>query len=232
MARRSRTLGWIAALGLAAAALALWRRPERLTPLIRALDRRLESFAPLPSYLYDLTVAPLLQPFYHSVAQDVARALPAGRVLDVASGPGHLAVHIARLAPGAHVVSLDISPTMVLLAARHAQQAGLQERVHAVCADAHRLPFRDGSFDLVVSTLGVHHWRSPSEALAEIYRVLRPDGESWNYDARLVGLSAQEVQEVVAGTPFPVRSLRYESAPGPGLLRQALTVWRVRKPAP
>lgn len=217
--------------GLAIVAFALWRWPQRFAPLIRALDRTTESFAPLPSYLYDLAVAPLLRPFYQSVARDVAQAVPAGRVLDLASGPGHLAVYIARLAAGVHVVSLDISPTMVRLAAKHAREAGLEGRVHAVCADAHRLPFQDGSFDLVVSTLGVHHWRSPAEVMAEVHRVLRPGSESWNYDARILGLTPQELKEAIALTPFPVQSLRYEAVPGPGLLRRALTVWRVRKGA-
>jgi ubiquinone/menaquinone biosynthesis C-methylase UbiE len=55
--------------------------------------------------------------------------------------------------------------------------------------DAAALAFPDGSFDLVVSTLSMHHWADPAAGLAEIGRVLRPGGRAliWDFrpDARL-----------------------------------------------
>jgi ubiquinone/menaquinone biosynthesis C-methylase UbiE len=51
-------------------------------------------------------------------------------------------------------------------------------------ADAAKLPFDDGSFDLVLSTLSLHHWSQPLECLTEVHRVLKPQHEAWIYDAR------------------------------------------------
>ena len=44
------------------------------------------------------------------------------------------------------------------------------------------MPFPDGEFDLVISTLSFHHWKQPEKGLDEVYRVLREGGEAWIYD--------------------------------------------------
>jgi SAM-dependent methyltransferase len=46
------------------------------------------------------------------------------------------------------------------------------------------MPFGDGSFDLVVSTLSMHHWAEPTAGMTEIGRVLRPGGRALIWDAR------------------------------------------------
>jgi ubiquinone/menaquinone biosynthesis C-methylase UbiE len=50
--------------------------------------------------------------------------------------------------------------------------------------DVASLPFPDGSFDLVVSTLSMHHWADPTAGLAEIGRVLRPGARALIWDFR------------------------------------------------
>jgi ubiquinone/menaquinone biosynthesis C-methylase UbiE len=66
-------------------------------------------------------------------------------------------------------------------------------------ADVGRLPFPDGSFDLVVSTISQHHWTDPAGGLQEVNRVLRPGAQAWIYDFRWVLRRAQ----VAAGTVSP-----------------------------
>jgi len=53
-----------------------------------------------------------------------------------------------------------------------------------VVGDVASLPFVDGSFDLVVSTLSMHHWADPTRGLAEIGRVLQEGGRALVWDFR------------------------------------------------
>jgi SAM-dependent methyltransferase len=94
-------------------------------------------------------------------------------LLDVGSGPGPLALAFAPYVAGA--VALDAAPEMLhaaRLAARRAEVANLAVTV----GDAHRLPFRDGSFALVASRACPHHFADIRAAVAEMARVLAPGG--------------------------------------------------------
>jgi len=134
---------------------------------------------------YDSISRLLLGSFYDSVAADVAAAAPTGaRVLDVGCGPGHLANRLA----GDHcleVTGLDLDPSMIERAQANAGRMladGRQPTFVAGGVDA--LPFPDASFDLVTSTLSMHHWSDPTAGLAEIGRVLRPGGRALIWDIR------------------------------------------------
>ena len=139
------------------------------------------------------------------IAADVAALrLPAGaHVLDVGTGPGRLPVEIARRNPQVWVTGLDVSPRMIE-AARAAIEPGQQ--VIAEVGDVGRLPYRDGSVDLVVSTLSQHHWPDPAAALAELSRVLAPGGRIWIYDLRRALRTAQ----VAAAVAVPGSDVRVE----------------------
>jgi ubiquinone/menaquinone biosynthesis C-methylase UbiE len=118
------------------------------------------------------------------VAEEVTATLRSGRVLDVGTGPAYLPVEIAKRAPNLEIVGIDLSPAMVAIATKNAEKRGVFDRVRVQRANAANLPFEDGYFDLVVSTLSLHHWLKPSECLKEINRVLKENGEAWIYDAR------------------------------------------------
>jgi SAM-dependent methyltransferase len=148
---------------------------EQASANVRAFD--------LPSAgAYDALVASILEGFYARVAGEVAAAHPGGKVLEVGSGPGRLAVRLVREAPGMKLSGVDISGAMVERAARRAAGAGLSERVRFEVGDVAALPLSDQEFDGVVSTLSLHHWPDPASGLAEIYRVLKPGGEARIYD--------------------------------------------------
>src|SRR5215216_3312603 len=147
----------------------------RIFANVRAFD--------LPSAaMYDALVASVLEGFYARAASEVAAAHPGGKVLEVGSGPGRLAVQLAREAPDTTLTGVDISDAMVERAARRAAEAGLAERVRFEVGDVSALPFADQEFDRVVSTLSLHHWPDPARGLAEIYRVLKRGGEARIYD--------------------------------------------------
>lgn len=98
---------------------------------------------------------------------------PDDTLLDVACGPGSLALdlapHIAR------ATGYDITPAM-LDQARAAQARLSVDNVDWVLGDALGLPFPDAAFSVVASSAAFHHFEKPARVLAEMRRVCRPGG--------------------------------------------------------
>jgi ubiquinone/menaquinone biosynthesis C-methylase UbiE len=111
---------------------------------------------------------------YRKEAERLTSALPAGaRVLEVAFGPGYLAIELARL--GRYRVSgLDISRTFVKIASQNARDAGVAADFHR--GDAAVMPFEADSFDLIVCQAAFKNFVHPGSALSEMHRVLRAGG--------------------------------------------------------
>jgi ubiquinone/menaquinone biosynthesis C-methylase UbiE len=131
--------------------------------------------------IYDVAARSLLRRFYRKVAVDVARLAPPGAaVLDVGTGPGVLLMELARRRPDLRLTGIDVSADMVARATRNLARFG--DRATAQVADVAALPFPDGSFDLIVSSLSVHHWPDPAAAVPQLARVLRPAGRVVIYD--------------------------------------------------
>jgi ubiquinone/menaquinone biosynthesis C-methylase UbiE len=110
---------------------------------------------------------------FREAARAVAERAPArGRVLEVAPGPGYLAVELARR--GFEVTGLDLSRSFVRIAAENAARAGVAVRFDH--GDAAHMPFPDRSFDFIVCTAAFKNFTDPLGALDEMHRVLRPGG--------------------------------------------------------
>ena len=90
-------------------------------------------------------------------------------VLDVAGGDGYWAAQARKR--GAHAVSIDLARTKMLRGRQLDSAPALLE------ADALRLPFRDGSFDRVMSICAIEHFDDGPRSLQEMARVLAPGGE-------------------------------------------------------
>jgi arsenite methyltransferase len=128
--------------------------------------------SPIGSMLYDraqIMARRLMTAFQHPTEWlDIP---PGGTALDVGSGPGNVTGSLARAAgPEGLALGVDISEPMLARAVR--AQAGPQ--VGFLRADAQRLPFRDQTFDAVLSIAMLQLIPKPSAALAEMARVLRP----------------------------------------------------------
>ena len=131
--------------------------------------------------LYDTLSRLVLGSFYEKIAADVADAVPSGaQVLEVGCGPGHLSMELTR--HGFDVTGLDLDPAMIERARANAARGGGQIEPMFAVGDVAALPHPDQSFDLVVSTLSMHHWADPTAGLAEINRVLRPRGRALIWD--------------------------------------------------
>lgn len=115
----------------------------------------------------------------HRQGPDLEAMLPASelsgdeRVLDVGCGAGHTALAFAPRV--ASVDALDLTEAMLEQTRRGASAAGL-ENVRTRQGDVESMPYADACFDRVTCRLCAHHFNSPSRALAEIARVLRPGG--------------------------------------------------------
>jgi ubiquinone/menaquinone biosynthesis C-methylase UbiE len=131
--------------------------------------------------LYDLLSRRVLRRVYRRLAADVAAVAPDGAaVLDVGTGPGVLLVELAERRPDLRLTGVDLSADMITAATRNL--APLGDRASARLGDVARLPFPDRSFDLIVSSLSLHHWDHPDAAAPELARVLRPGGQVYIYD--------------------------------------------------
>jgi|SRR5215207_3440603 len=118
---------------------------------------------------YDLLTGQVTAHFVEPLLDAVA-ARSGTRVLDLATGPGHLAG--AAASRGAGVTGIDIAEGMLERAARtHPEPTFLR-------ADAEELPFADASFDAVVGAFLLNHLTRPEVAMREVARVLTPGGRA------------------------------------------------------
>ncbi|HEX2173978.1 MAG TPA: methyltransferase domain-containing protein [Dehalococcoidia bacterium] len=98
---------------------------------------------------------------------------PDARVLEVATGPGYVALGFAAVCR--EVVGVDLTAAPLAIAERQRREQGL-DNVRFQEADAEDLPFPDGDFDVVVCRLAFHHFEDPPKVLAEMTRVCREHG--------------------------------------------------------
>lgn len=115
------------------------------------------------------------------------------RVLDVGCGHGLLLLGAAKRVPRGHATGIDLwsqqdqASNSKEATLRNAELEGVADRVGVQDGDARRLPFGDGSFDVVLSSLAIHNIESAEEratAIREMVRVLVPGGYAGIIDIR------------------------------------------------
>ncbi len=164
--------------------------------------------------LYEKVATPGLRQFHRQIASEITSSLSSGRVLDVGTGPGHLLVEIARQNPDLDLTGCDLSRKMLKIAKQSLERNGMSYAegltdpvaitantntgIRLVRADVRNLPFSDNAFDLVVSTLSIHHWRDPAEGIRECLRVTARGGQCWIYDLR-TDVPARTLVRLVTG---------------------------------
>lgn len=118
----------------------------------------------------------------------LARLQPGESVLDVGCGTGTLALTAKRrVGPTGIVHGIDASPEMIARATRKAKKAGADVTFRTAVVEA--LPFPDREFDVVLSTLMLHHLPRPTreQSAREIRRVLKPGGRVLAVDFGMPG---------------------------------------------
>jgi ubiquinone/menaquinone biosynthesis C-methylase UbiE len=168
------------------------------------------------SFFYD---APLVQRLVYRPEHDAVvralRACGAKKILDVGCGTGLLAARVQREMRGVCVVGCDFSRGMLDHAVRRRNAAV------PVQATALQLPFRDASFDAIVSTEAFHWFPDQGAALREFRRVVTPKGRILlslvNPPAEWLSSAASAVSRAV-GEPFhwPTRARMRAQVRGAG----------------
>jgi len=134
-----------------------------------------DSVAPRYDLMNDLMSAGLHR-VWKRYTLAVAQAQPGHQVLDIAGGTGDLALGFARqVGPTGQVIHTDINEAML----REGRDRLLDEGVvlSSMVCDAEKLPFADGSFDIVSVAFGLRNMTHKDLALAEMHRVLRTGGK-------------------------------------------------------
>jgi len=130
-----------------------------------------ESADPYDAYFGPLT-AQTIDPLLATVKADASPDGQPGALLDVATGPGHLALR-ARDAGFHPVLGVDFSEAMVRKARASCAGHGIEIRE----GDAEHLDSANEAFDAVTMNFGLLHLGQPAKAVAEAYRVLRKGGK-------------------------------------------------------
>ncbi|WP_210648854.1 methyltransferase domain-containing protein [Nocardioides sp. SYSU D00065] len=133
---------------------------------------------------------------------------PGDRVLDVATGTGHVALAAARRS--AEVAGIDYVPALLAVARRRAAAEDLA--VELTEADAEHLPYDDAAFDVVLSAIGVMFAADHDAAARELVRVTRPGGR--------IGVASWTPEGFVGGM---LRAVGAHVSPPPGA--QPATRW-------
>jgi demethylmenaquinone methyltransferase / 2-methoxy-6-polyprenyl-1,4-benzoquinol methylase len=107
--------------------------------------------------------------YWRKCAANIVASWQPGKIVDLATGTGDLALALQKKLPDAEVTGVDFLPEMLDLAKRK----GVRQ---TILADVMKLPFADASFDCVTIAFGLRNMENWRGALAEMSRVLRRDG--------------------------------------------------------
>jgi SAM-dependent methyltransferase len=127
------------------------------------------------------------------------------RLLDLGCGRGAVLLQAAQLLPHGTAIGVDLWKTTdqsgndPVVTRRNAVAEGVAGRVELRTADMRALPFMDGGFDIVVSSLAIHNIPAAPErarAIAEAARVLKPGGRLLIADIRAAGEYAKVLRQL------------------------------------
>lgn len=133
---------------------------------------------------------------FRNTAQRLAPQIKAGaRVLEIAPGPGYLAIELARLTR-CRMIGVDISQSFIRIADENARKAGVDIAFDR--GDAAELPYPADVFDFIVCRAAFKNFSRPLAALDEMYRVLKRGGTALIIDLRK-DFSPRAVDDYVKG---------------------------------
>ncbi|EET89735.1 MAG: class I SAM-dependent methyltransferase [Candidatus Micrarchaeales archaeon] len=180
-----------------------------------------EKFGPITSRIYSLFASRIhdILKFYEFVVSDISSS-KAKALLDIGTGPGEIPIRLARM-NRFEVYAVDPSPAMLSIA--RGNSTGLK-RVHFALGSSRSIPFKI-KFDMIISSLSMHHWKEKEESLRYLSKFLSKNGEIRIYEfereapksgpigaikGTVVGhhsLSLKEFKHIAYGSGLKVRSV-------------------------
>lgn len=149
-------------------------------------------------------------------------------ILDVATGTGEPGMTIARLLPRAKVTGIDLAEEMVTIATEKARQSGVSN-YSALVADAGKMPFADGTYDIILCRLGAMFFPDLPATIAEFRRVLKAGGRlvltAWagaEHNSWATLASAAVAAHIPMQAPVPGAPSMFRLA-APGLITELLS---------
>ena len=131
---------------------------------------------------FNRTAKEVLHPVYPYLAEAIADELGlrdrSGVGVDIGGGPGDLVLELSNLTPGFYWIDADLNPYFGEYLFQGAIDRECSDRVGFIPADVHKLPFREGYADVIVSRGSLQQWNDRIKAFREIYRVLKPGGNA------------------------------------------------------
>ncbi len=181
-----------------------------------------EKFGPITSRIYSLFASRMhdILKFYEFVVSDMA-ASRARTVLDIGTGPGEIPIRLART-NRFDVYAVD--PSQAMLSIARSNSSGLK-KVHFALGSSRSIPFKM-KFDIIISSLSMHHWKEKEESLRYLSKFLSKRGEIRIYEfereapnrgpigaikGAVVGhhsLSLKEFKSIAERSGLRVRSIR------------------------
>jgi demethylmenaquinone methyltransferase / 2-methoxy-6-polyprenyl-1,4-benzoquinol methylase len=134
-------------------------QPERVQRMFGSIARRYDLANHLLSCGSDF--------YWRARAAQIVASWQPGKIIDLATGTGDLALALEKKLPDAEVIGVDFSKEMLEIA----RQKGLRK---TIVADALKLPFANSSFDCVTVAFGLRNMENWAGALDEMSRILRP----------------------------------------------------------
>lgn len=165
----------------------LSRKGEQIQEMFSSIAYRYDFLNRLLSFGIDTR--------WRHFAVNLIKYCEGGRILDIATGTGDMALGIAATTPpSVKIVGIDFCKEMIEIANAKVEKSDYSERITYAIAPCEAIPFPESSFDSVTIAFGIRNLDDRSQGLREIYRVLKTGG-------RVI------ILEFSTPRPKPVRSI-------------------------
>jgi len=135
-------------------------------------------------YLYDQMQRRLRDKGWIETNAIIKNGITNGPALEIGPGPKYVGLEWLKATQGTTLTGLDISPDMIAIAERNAEDYGLSERREYVHSSGDAMPFDEETFDAVFANGSLHEWSQPAHTFNEIWRVLKKGGRVFVSDFR------------------------------------------------
>ena len=125
---------------------------------------------------------------YRPLAKELQALNIAGSYLEIGAGPGLLAAMLAEENKNLSITAIDLSVQMANIACEYFRGSQLQDRINYVVSDVNDENMIQGlgKFDLVYSTLSLHHWKEPEKSIKNMWQTVKDDGVLYICDFKRV----------------------------------------------